>query len=65
MIPLYLMSEMKTELRDVASSLNCPTPPTSPATPAASRIALSIDENLQRVPPILDEMSNRDFSATG
>ena len=49
------MSEMRNVFRDLASSLNCPTPSPSPApaTPAASHMALSIDENLQRVPPHL------------
>ena len=40
------MTEMRIVFRDLASSLNCPTPSPSAATPAASHIALSIDENL-------------------
>ena len=49
------MSEMRNVFRDLASSVNCPTPSPSPApaTPAASHMALAIDESLQRVPPHL------------
>ena len=49
------MSGMRNVFRDLASSFNSQThsPSPAPETPAASHIALSIDENLQRVPPDL------------
>ena len=49
------MSEMRNVFRDLASSFNSQThsPSPAPETSAASHIALSIDGNLQRVPPDL------------